>query len=485
MQVSDLPDDMQVLLTDIVEGELGTEALGMLRKHRFRARRVPLSWFPHARLDTRERGSRYAGAMIGQHLPPIVVCGRKWVDGRHRVWALRRSGCTRVDCIDIAEIGCSYPFPHLGKLPRLMPCVRERRPRAKMAIHGRDPAFCGTHPLVAHLPPSCSALAPEDLCLIDAFTECGATVAPMPATRKQPKGFFVQTGQLSVEIWVYAWTLTHGGGAARPRDEYRVQLTGVAPPLDMNPRGPTLLVGYEPNLECFAGFDLRKHQRFSVNSPSIQININALHDALRDGFSFVTKGNDEIAIGFRPDHILAYGLNAELLHSQGADARVVGLLTRAAALAAIGDEELRAVSKERRKLVATVARLSRDSDFRRKVIVAYDRRCAVTGIQLRLVDAAHILPVGAAGSSDEVNNGLCLSPTYHRAYDRGLIYLDASLVMRLNARDQRELLAMQLAAGIGEFRSCLDRPIRLPPDRRQWPDTGLIEKANAFRGISA
>ncbi|MFC1588431.1 hypothetical protein ACFL54_08980 [Planctomycetota bacterium] len=89
------------------------------------------------------------------------------------------------------------------------------------------------------------------------------------------------------------WTLTHGGGAARPADEYRIQLTSVTPPLPENPDGPTLLLGYEPNTKCFAGFDLRKHRVFSTQSPSIQININVLREAVRDGFAFTRKGNDE------------------------------------------------------------------------------------------------------------------------------------------------------------------------------------------------
>jgi putative restriction endonuclease len=55
---------------------------------------------------------------------------------------------------------------------------------------------------------------------------------------------------------------------------------------------------------------------------------------------------------------------------------------------------------------------------------AYGNRCAVTRVQLRLVDAAHILPVGTTGSADHVRNGIALSPTYHRAFDAGLIYLD-------------------------------------------------------------
>jgi putative restriction endonuclease len=31
------------------------------------------------------------------------------------------------------------------------------------------------------------------------------------------------------DVRIYLWNCTHGGGAARAKDEYRVQLTGVVP----------------------------------------------------------------------------------------------------------------------------------------------------------------------------------------------------------------------------------------------------------------
>lgn len=257
----------------------------------------------------------------------------------------------------------------------------------------------------------------------------------------------------------------------------------MTPPLELNPTGPTILIGYEPNLKCFAGFDLSRHKRFSVNSPSIQIPIDILHTALQHGFSFATKGNNEIAIGFRPDQFLAYGLNAELLHTYGGEAKTVDLLTKAAALEPIRTEELERVAKDRQRVVATVSRLSRDSDFRRKVTIAYDRRCAVTRMQLRLIDAAHILPVGSKGSSDEVYNGICLSPTYHRAFDRSLIYLDEDLNMRINLAQERELVRLGLNGGVGDFKAYLDKRIHLPADKRQWPQPDLIREANQFRRI--
>jgi hypothetical protein len=241
--------------------------------------------------------------------------------------------------------------------------------------------------------------------IVTALNESDASSVVISSARAHPKRFAIQYARNIFELWVYIWTLTHGGGSARPRHEYRIQLTGVSPPLSLNPEGPTILVGYEPNLNCYAGFDVSKHQTFSENSPSIQIPITVLHEALQNGFSFVTKGNDEIAVGIRPDQFLAYCTNAELLHRHGADA-------------------------------------------------------------------------------SEVENGLCLSPTYHRAFDRALIYLDESLRMQINPAKERELTALQLHGGLADFKSHLGTRIHLPADRIQWPDLRLIKAANALRQIN-
>lgn len=107
----------------------------------------------------------------------------------------------------------------------------------------------------------------------------------------------------------------------------------------------------------------------------------------------------------------------------------------------------------------------------------------MTRAQLRLVDAAHILPVGAPGSVDDIRNGVALAPTYHRAFDAGLIFLDEQFRMRVNAQKQAELVALRLDGGLQGFKAHLGR-IQLPPDRRQWPDPGLITRANRFRLVA-
>jgi putative restriction endonuclease len=260
-------------------------------------------------------------------------------------------------------------------------------------------------------------------------------------------------------------------------------MTTVSSPLALNPLGPTVLIGYEPSLKLFAGFDLNRHRTFTKGSPSVQIDINAVRDALQDGITFDRKSNNEIAIGIRPDQFVDYVLAAEHLHKYGAQPATFRLLQKATSLQDITEPDVAALAEPRRRIVQTVSRLSRKANFKQQVLQAYDRRCAVTRVQLRLVDAAHILPVGAGDSADVINNGLALSPTYHRAFDNGLIYLTEDHEMRINPVKVADLQALRLDGGIDMFKGPLGK-ILLPPDRAQWPRKEFIRKANAFRGIA-
>lgn len=319
--------------------------------------------------------------------------------------------------------------------------------------------------------------------IIYAFEEGNASAILISSETRNPRQFIVQQSSRTFSVWIYIWTLTHGGGAARPVNEYRIQLTGIQQPLTRNPHGVTLLMGYEPLIGCFAGFDVSKHLTFSTRSPSIQIPITTLHDALQNGFSFARKGNDEIAIGVRPDQLLTYCLNAPLLHKEGAVEGMPELLQQAAELMPISEEETASLPEERTRVIQEVARYSRDSTFRKRIVNAYDRRCAVTRMQLHLVDAAHILPVGAESSTDETTNGICLSPTYHRAFDKALIYLDDNLRMQLNPEKEQALIAAGVAGGLEVFKSYLDKRVHLPYERSQWPDLDYVRLANKIRGI--
>jgi putative restriction endonuclease len=181
---------------------------------------------------------------------------------------------------------------------------------------------------------------------------------------------------------------------------------------------------------------------------------------------------------------MTYAMNANALHRYGAEANVLPLLTAAASLEPITEEQLAALGPQRERIVRTISRMARIGSFRQQVTNAYGNRCAVTRMQLRLIDAAHILPVGAPGSVDDVRNALTLAPTYHRAYDRGLIYLDESYEMKINPQKETALVAAHLDGGLADLTASLGR-IHLPHDRRQWPGVSFIRRANQHRQIRA
>jgi len=285
----------------------------------------------------------------------------------------------------------------------------------------------------------------------------------------------------TAELWVYAWTLTFGGRASLP-DEYRIQMTTVSAPLPLNPNGPTVLIGYEPGLGLFAGFDLVRHQVFTSGSPSVQIDIRKVRDALQHGLTFDRKDNGELAIGIRADQFVNYALNAEHLHRYGSQPETFRLLNRAAQLQSVPEADLASLTTQRQVIVQTVARLSRQANFRQKVLDAYGHRCCVTRVQLRLVDAAHLVPVGAPSSSDHVSNALALAPTYHRAFDMGLIYLTDAYEMRINDNKAAEMRALNLHGGVREFTAPLGK-IYLPQDRSQWPRVEFVRRARSLRSV--
>lgn len=273
--------------------------------------------------------------------------------------------------------------------------------------------------------------------------------------------------------------LTPGGRPSLPH-EYRIQMTSVQSPLAINHGGYTVLLGYQRDRNVFAGYDLTRHTTFTSGSPSVQVNVETLNQALQKGLSFETKSNNEIVVGVRSDLLFFYINHASELHQLGDDSVSLDIIRRASELE---DVEVSSLPPQRQIVVRETSRWSRSTSFRRQVLSAYDNRYAVSRLQLRLVEAAHILPVAAGTRSiDDVRNGIALSPTYHRAFDKGLIYLDDSMEMRLNYRAVDDIHRLGLDGGIEELELRLGT-IHLPFNSQQHPDPYFIRLANEYRGL--
>lgn len=90
-----------------------------------------------------------------------------------------------------------------------------------------------------------------------------------------------------------------------------------------------------------------------------------MHDALQNGLSFTTKDNDEIVIGVRSDQFLTYCLNATPLHLYGAESNLKAMLSKATELQEIPPEDITDLAADRRQIVESVSRYSRDANFRK------------------------------------------------------------------------------------------------------------------------
>ena len=147
----------------------------------------------------------------------------------------------------------------------------------------------------------------------------------------------------------------------------------------------------------------------------------------------------------------------------------------------------------RERSEALVAVLRRSADFRRQVISAYEERCAVSGFRLGrvpvsraagLLDAAHIRPVSYDGS-DDLTNGLPLTPTLHRLFDAGLftlVYNQGRPEVRVSPRLEPSMVISDDARFRLDLRD--GQPAAVPRDHRLWPspDQLRFHQAKIFVG---
>lgn len=320
--------------------------------------------------------------------------------------------------------------------------------------------------------------------ILDAIDASGGVGCLVPGAHNNPRIFAVAHNGRMYRFAVYIWTLTHGGRSNLPK-EYRIQMTSVTPPLSLPEGDLTVLMGYRPDKKVFGAFDILAHLQFTAGSPSIQISNSVLDAALQNGLAFGCKNNNEIVIGVRPDEFLTYVENNRLLHQHGhvTPQLVQGMEAAASNTELVLPPAASAEPVERGRILSEVSRAVRSGRFAMSVLKAYGHRCAVTRIQLKLVEAAHILPVAAPGSVDVVPNGIALSPTIHKAYDSRLIYFDEEYVVKINDALYRELSSNGFGSGLDQIEPYLDQQIHLPEEVNQRPDTDYIRKGNKYRCI--
>ena len=315
-----------------------------------------------------------------------------------------------------------------------------------------------------------------------AIREGGGDLLCLSDPAHHPARYAVFRGDERHRTRIHIWNLTPGG-RNRPPDEWRIQATGVGE-FQQEPDGEALILGWEDDRGVFVGFDSRRHQGPLGHSPSIQVRQPALDEAQARGLGIHSKGSGELALAFRPGFLATYIAHARALHACGATASETELLQDICRRpAAVGEPHINAaVAKPRRFAVVAAKRALRDTGFRGRVLTAYRHSCAMCGLQLRLLDAAHILPAAHPQSTDGTDNGLPLCALHHRAFDHALVTFDAKFRIHVSEARTAQLATERKHGGLAAFRRGLRPALALPPQPRDRPAAHFVDVANRLRG---
>lgn len=309
--------------------------------------------------------------------------------------------------------------------------------------------------------------------LIDTFVETlerlGATVIRTKVRDdERPARLRVISSDGTTDCIVFLWTITAGGGGegVRPATERRIQITNVSG-VPLQPGQRTLLGGWSEEYGVYAFWDARRHTRFSTNSPSLQVTSTTLENASGIGISTYLRPallGKEVVVAVAPDSLLWYIQHGLPLHNSQEDAAAVPELVEATP--EIEREFLDTASDEieasRRYDLVETMRAYRDAKFQPAVLRAYRHQCAICSCALKLVDAAHIVPVSHPKSTDCVTNGLALCRLHHGAYDNGLLGVQSNYRIVVNPDAESRLRALKLQMGLEAFKERLPQAITLP-----------------------
>src|SRR5205085_1560919 len=139
-------------------------------------------------------------------------------------------------------------------------------------------------------------------------------------------------------------------------------------------------------------------------------------EAAQTGWSERRNSTGELIIAFHPALLPSY-LEAVEMNTH-IPAERIAVVVNASGL----NEPFPAAPEERARRATT--QLVRNAAFSRNVVIAYDGLCALCGLNLSLVQGAHIYPAHAPHSPDATWNGIALCANHHVAFDRHLLWID-------------------------------------------------------------
>ena len=207
-------------------------------------------------------------------------------------------------------------------------------------------------------------------------------------------------------------------GRGRDESERRFQNPANKKPMSSPSGAPALLVGMWERGPRIVLVGMETDHRIGVATrKSLFFPVDLLDEVAAVGWGERYSSVGEHIIGFIPSLLPVY-----------IECRVEGVKIQPDRVSSILDaaglrlDKSENTPEERARRAAS--QIVRRSAFSKAVIAAYGERCSLCDLNLGLLEGAHIYPVSAPGSWDEVWNGLALCRNHHAAFDKHQLWID-------------------------------------------------------------
>lgn len=276
----------------------------------------------------------------------------------------------------------------------------------------------------------------------------------------------------------------HESGEGRGnQDECRIQ---VARSNNFNPAisesSNVIILGYFHDEKVFTAWNpFMMRERFNRRDTiSLYSRFSIQRKAAENGISTYIDNNNQSIISFQPQYLGLYLENFESIHLLNEES-LKNLIEKSDQFNS--EDSFNELNYENNRITITHKRYRRDPRFRHAVYNAYKNKCAMCGIQLELVEAAHIVPHSDERGTDEVNNGLCLCRLHHGAYDNSLIFVDEKFNIKINEEKINYLIKIGKDSGLHHLNRISFQKLNLPENPIFHPDINNIIIGNQLRGI--
>ena len=285
-------------------------------------------------------------------------------------------------------------------------------------------------------------------------------------------------------ISVFIGNIHHAGRS--DADEFRIQCPGDLPTrfgIQQASGDNIAVLGFHSDMDVFSAWDPTRllarnsrTQRFSIYT-----RMSKIREASRVGVSTYIDSNQQNILSFRSQFAGLYVENSKTIH-EVSDSQLRTIADKyGETLPGQRPVEIGRVKGQR--ITVTHTQYARSPQFRATVLEAYSHSCAMCGVQLDLIEAAHVVPHAHPQGLDVITNGIALCSLHHRSFDSGLLFIDPNYEIRFNLAKVNYLRKMNRATGLTNYRRSLHTSLTSPTDENLIPSPQNIMLGNRLRGI--